>query len=349
MAELAPNLDQDIIKQLVPFNELLRHQFQEALKCCDMITAPPRKKLFKRGEGDAYWYYLLKGSVDLLDEDFNITSVSADDPECRHALDNRPPYRFSAITTSQCDILRVHRQRLDLAITWDQAGEYGVEESEEDEIDWMSALLESDVFAKVPPANIQRLFTAFKNIEKGLGDVVVAEGDPGDHFYVIQHGSALVSKRGAQGPEQVAKLGPGDFFGEEALIGETTRNATVTMETDGALMFLDKEEFKSLLEQPVLNRITEQDLQAMLADNTDLQLVDVRLSGEFKHFHRENSINIPLNKLRGRSKGLDRSVRYVVVDNAGPRSELGVYLLVKDGLQSFLLSADESKNVLINP
>ncbi|MCK5790796.1 MAG: cyclic nucleotide-binding domain-containing protein [Ketobacter sp.] len=325
---------------MVPFNELLRHQFQEALKCCELLTLPPRKKLFKRGERDAYWYYLLKGSVDLLDEDFNITSFSADDPECRRALDNRPPHRFSSITTSDCEILKVDKNRLDLAITWEQAGDYRVEESDDNEVDWMSALLESDVFAKVPPANIQRLFTAFKNEERALGDVVVAEGDPGNLFYVIEHGSALVSKRSENGVEQVARLGPGQFFGEEALIGETTRNATVTMETDGALMYLEKDEFKSLLEQPVMNRITEQDLDAMQADSTALVLLDVRLSGEFKHFHRENSINIPLNKLRQRCDNLDRSACYVVVDNAGPRAELGAYLLVKAGLQAYLLKSD---------
>ena len=340
MAELAPPLDEDAIKQLVPFNELLRHQFQEALKCCELLTLPPRKKLFKRGERDAYWYYLLKGSVDLLDEDFNITSFSADDPECRRALDNRPPHRFSSITTSDCEILKVDKNRLDLAITWEQAGDYRVEESDDNDVDWMSALLESDVFAKVPPANIQRLFTAFKNEERALGDVVVAEGDPGNLFYVIEHGSALVSKRSENGVEQVARLGPGQFFGEEALIGETTRNATVTMETDGALMYLEKDEFKSLLEQPVMNRITEQDLDAMQADSTALVLLDVRLSGEFKHFHRENSINIPLNKLRQRCDNLDRSACYVVVDNAGPRAELGAYLLVKAGLQACLLKSD---------
>ena len=340
MAELAPPLDEDAIKQLVPFNELLRHQFQEALKCCELLTLPPRKKLFKRGERDAYWYYLLKGSVDLLDEDFNITSFSADDPECRRALDNRPPHRFSSITTSDCEILKVDKNRLDLAITWEQAGDYRVEESDDNDVDWMSALLESDVFAKVPPANIQRLFTAFKNEERALGDVVVAEGDPGNLFYVIEHGSALVSKRSENGGEQVARLGPGQFFGEEALIGETTRNATVTMETDGALMYLEKDEFKSLLEQPVMNRITEQDLDAMQADSTALVLLDVRLSGEFKHFHRENSINIPLNKLRQRCDNLDRSACYVVVDNAGPRAELGAYLLVKAGLQAYLLKSD---------
>ncbi|MEE2729696.1 MAG: cyclic nucleotide-binding domain-containing protein [Pseudomonadota bacterium] len=341
MSQPAPSLDEATIKQLVPFNELLRHQFQEALKCCEVLTLPPRKKLFKRGEQDAFWYYLLDGSVDLLDEEFNITSFSAEDPECRRALDNRPPHRFSAITTGDCQILKVDKARLDLAITWEQAGEYGVEDSDdENEVDWMSALLESEVFAKVPPANIQRLFASFKNEEHGLGDVIVAEGDPGQRFYVIEHGSVLISKRAEHGMEQVAKLGPGQFFGEEALIGETTRNATVTMETDGALMYLEKEEFKSLLERPVLNQVTEQDVEAMQADSTELVLLDVRLSGEFKHFHRKNSVNIPLNKLRQRSQSLKPDACYVVVDNAGPRAELGVYLLIKAGLQAYLLQSE---------
>ena len=344
MSQPAPSLDEEAIKQLVPFNELLRHQFQEALKCCELLTLPPRKKLFKRGERDAYWYYLMQGAVDLLDEEFNITSFSAEDPECRRALDNRPPHRFSAITTSDCQILKVDKARLDLAITWEQAGDYGVDESDdENEVDWMSALLESEVFAKVPPANIQRLFAAFKNEERNLGDVVVAEGDPGERFYVIEHGGVLISKRSEHGIEQVAKLGPGQFFGEEALIGETTRNATVTMETDGALMYLEKDEFKSLLEQPVLNRLTEHDLEAMQADSTNLVLVDVRLSGEFKHFHRENSVNIPLNKLRQRCQNLDSNACYVVVDNAGPRAELGVYLLIKAGLQAYLLQSETAE------
>ena len=64
------------------------------------------------------------------------------------------------------------------------------------------------------------------------------------------------------------------------------------------------------------------------------------LGGEFKHFHRENSINIPLNKLRQRCDNLDRSACYVVVDNAGPRAELGAYLLMKAGLQAYLLKSD---------
>ena len=139
--------------------------------------------------------------------------------------------------------------------------------------------------------------------------------------------------------KMLAELVPGQFFGEEALIGDTTRNATVTMTEKGNLMCLEKEQFKALLEQPVLSTITQKDLESIKADGTDLAIIDVRLSGEYRHDHPDNSINIPLNRLRQRLSQLSREKIYLVSDNAGPRSELGVYLLVKSGFQAYLLAS----------
>ena len=134
MTELAtPVAEEATIRQLVPFNELFGQQFHEALKCCELVTIPPRKKLFKRGQREPYDYYLLSGSVDLVDGEFNITSLRQGDPECRHALDNRPPHRYSAITTDTCELLKVDRQRLELAMTWGQAGDYSVLDAAEDD------------------------------------------------------------------------------------------------------------------------------------------------------------------------------------------------------------------------
>lgn len=344
VADANDQMDLEYIKTLIPFNELQGHQFQEAIKCCEQISVPERKKLFKRGEKDSHWYYLIMGSVNLLDENFEITSVWAADEQCLSALDDQIPHRVSAITTSDCIMLKVDKKRLELAMTWEQADSQDPSTSEEDnddESDWMSSLLESDVFSKVPPANIQRLFATFKSVAQAKGDVVVAEGGQGDRFYVIEKGQAQVSKRTANGIENIVKLGPGNFFGEEALIGGTTRNATVTMLSGGSLMYLDENDFKNLLEQPVLHGIDEKDLTSLQEDFNELVIVDVRLSGEFKHFHREDSINIPLNKLRVRMNSLDKTPAYIVSNNAGPRSELGVYLMIKAGFHAYLLRESE--------
>ena len=68
---------------------------------------------------------------------------------------------------------------------------------------------------------------------------VITEGERGDLFYVIQEGTASVISGGAP----VATLGPGDYFGEIALLRNVPRTATVRAETDLELLTLEQEEF----------------------------------------------------------------------------------------------------------
>ena len=57
---------------------------------------------------------------------------------------------------------------------------------------------------------------------------------------------------------KLAELGVGETFGEEALIAEAKRNATVTMLTDGVLMRLNKQDFRDLMHEPLLRWVDEQ-------------------------------------------------------------------------------------------
>ena len=75
------------------------------------------------------------------------------------------------------------------------------------------------------------------------GRVLARQGDPGREFLIIAHGHAAVHRDG----HHIAALGPGDFFGELALIGPGERTATVTAETDMALNVMTRREFSTLL------------------------------------------------------------------------------------------------------
>ena len=77
------------------------------------------------------------------------------------------------------------------------------------------------------------------------GDTVAEEGRPGDDFYVIVAGQAKVSRRG----RTVAKLVPGDFFGEIALLDGGPRTASVVAETPLLVMTLNRKPFHTMLER----------------------------------------------------------------------------------------------------
>lgn len=83
------------------------------------------------------------------------------------------------------------------------------------------------------------------------GKEVTAEGAVGREFLVIVSGTATVRKDGVE----VAKLGPGDHFGEVALLGRIPRTATVVADTDLVVDAFNRHEFASLLDSsPTLAR-----------------------------------------------------------------------------------------------
>jgi CRP/FNR family transcriptional regulator, cyclic AMP receptor protein len=74
------------------------------------------------------------------------------------------------------------------------------------------------------------------------GKVLAREGDFGDEFFMIDSGTAEVSRGG----ETIAELGPGDFFGEMALLEADRRTATVTAKTEMSLIVMTRSSFRSL-------------------------------------------------------------------------------------------------------
>jgi len=83
-------------------------------------------------------------------------------------------------------------------------------------------------------------------------EVILRQGDPGDKFYIVEHGKATVWQTGADGIERkVDEKGAGQYFGEVALVSQAPRNATVRAETPVVLFSLGQEDFDRLVRQYV--------------------------------------------------------------------------------------------------
>jgi MFS family permease len=95
------------------------------------------------------------------------------------------------------------------------------------------------MFAPLPASTLEHLARSLRPLRTNAGEEIVREGAPGDRFYVLSAGEVDVSV----GDRPTAKLGPGDYFGEIALLREVPRTATVVARTNVELFSLDRDEF----------------------------------------------------------------------------------------------------------
>ncbi len=140
---------------------------------------------------------------------------------------------------------------------------------------------------------------------------------------------------------KLAELQVGDTFGEEALISDAKRNATVTMSSDGSVMRLGKDDFKKLLNEPMLDWVSRDQAAEIVANGG--QWLDVRLPSEFENQHMEGAINIPLYFIRLKINTLDQDQKYVVCCDTGRRSSAGAYILNERGYQAYVLRGGINK------
>ena len=97
------------------------------------------------------------------------------------------------------------------------------------------------LFSPLPPTTLERLAAHLSSVTAITGTEFVREGDAGDLFYVVAAGRIEVSRGGGR----VGELGPGDYFGEIALLRDVPRSATCTAMTNVELYTIDRDRFVS--------------------------------------------------------------------------------------------------------
>ena len=100
------------------------------------------------------------------------------------------------------------------------------------------------LFSDLDRKELERIATSMKQRTFAAGETVTAEGSSGVGFFVIESGNAKVTIGG----EDRRRLGPGDYFGEVALLNESARTATITAESDLKCYGLTSWEFRPLVE-----------------------------------------------------------------------------------------------------
>lgn len=110
---------------------------------------------------------------------------------------------------------------------------------------YLDSLAQIPLFASMSKRDLQKIAKASDEIDVPVGKVLVEQGTRGREAFVIIEGSATVKRNG----RKVATFGPGDHFGELALLDGGPRTATVVADTPAKVLVIGQREFAGVLDE----------------------------------------------------------------------------------------------------
>ena len=326
------------LQELVPLNALSSERLREVSKKIIIEEVLQGKYLFRKGDKDNQTVYLLHGRINLIDGFRKVTDeLEGGTDKSRYAIASQQPRPVSARAASKCIIARIDSGLLDVLLSCHESSAEVVEIGADDDQDWMTRLLQTEAFNKIPPAMLQSLLIKLQPFPVKTGQVVIRQGEPGDYFYTIREGRCAVTRKDSPDAEEqlLAEIESGTSFGEDALVSDAERNATVTMLTDGLLMRLARQDFVDLLKNQLITNVDYEQAVAMVDEGA--VWVDVRTQDEYESCALEDSVNLPLADLRDEITELVFNTKYIICCDNGKRSESAAFMLSHKGFDVYVL------------
>jgi CRP-like cAMP-binding protein len=334
--------DVALLRKLSPLDGMKKDNLAALARKVSITELAANRTLFKEGDTGRQCYWLIAGLVELREGERTVAMIRGGTAEAKSPLAPKLPRRVTARAVDTIEYLAVDADLLDMMITWDQTGTYEVGELQahfgnSGGDDWMTTLLQTKAFHRIPPANIQAIFMRMQRVACRAGEVIIRQGSEGDYFYAIVSGKCAVNRETPLNQEgiRLAELSVGETFGEEALISESKRNATVTMLTDGVLMRLSKEDFRELMNEPLQQWVDYPAAREIIERGG--RWLDVRLPSEYQNLAIDGALNVPLYFIRLKLATLDRDTPYIVYCDTGRRSAAGAFILLELGFDAYVL------------
>jgi rhodanese-related sulfurtransferase len=341
-------LDIRVLASLEPISSFTPTRLRELLDYCHVESVEQGNDPFKDKPLEGQSVYLLRGELEVVYEDSNRVLIRSGSEWARHPIGKRQPNIRSAQALSNVQLLRVNDDLLDRMVTWDQFASHddvkagALKDSPESVVRrllnsgmFSAENLSNSPFAHLPSANIGKLLNCIEAIAVWDKDVIIREGEEGDYYYLIESGRAQVTRLVGGANLVLAEIKAGDVFGEEALISDAKRNASVTMKSNGVLLRLKKQDFLQLMQEPLLHRISYRDAMAIVVQGA--VWLDVRHPPEYRYDKLPGAINVPLNDIRNAIGVLSKATPYIAYCQSGRRSAAAAFILAQAGYDVYVL------------
>lgn len=300
------------------------------------------KVLFERGDTRHEHVYLLEGRVQLLVGSDEQEVIDAGSGTAKFPLAHQLPRKQTARALGRVRIARIDSRRLSDMLARAETVSYQVKDvATASDDDWMTMLLQSRVLQQVPAANIQRVMMRVERVAMAQGERLIRQGDAGDYYYMLMRGRAVVRRDNGDGKNaiELARLGPGDAFGEEALLSDSPRNSSVTMLDDGEVLRLSKADFLDLIQNPLIGRLSRAEAEQRVAEGA--VWLDLRNSDVFDEGHFDGALNLPFESLRYQADSLDPDARYVIYASGERSAMAGAFLLAERSFDVAVLQGED--------
>ncbi|GMR07854.1 MAG: hypothetical protein BMS9Abin26_0858 [Gammaproteobacteria bacterium] len=339
---LVPNtIDLSRLRDFTPLDRLAVEHLKElhTLSCVESFEKGAT--VFWEGDANQSTSYLVEGEILLTSfEDPRKYFIHDNSDEAKLPISSSEIHHFTVIALTEVTILKVDNSVLDYMSSWNdmvrQQGGLGLDAAESTgEVAVITTATEdtdsvAPLFRHGPYVDNAQLESAMETISLSAGDTVIAQGDAGDFYYILDEGSARVTR-----VVELAELAAGATFGEEALLSEQPRNATITMTTDGVLRRISRENFHTLFTRTHIKRINSEEARQLINDGAIW--LDVRGNAEFDESHLPKALHIPLGELRIRVDELGKEATYICYCKTGKSSTTAAFLLHQRGFKACIL------------
>jgi rhodanese-related sulfurtransferase/predicted peroxiredoxin len=209
---------------------------------------------------------------------------------------------------------------------------------------YLSLARESDVFQKLPVESAEKALGAFRLVRFPAGSSITSMGEAPHTFYVMVSGRAELWRQDADSglPTKAGELGPGDRFGEDALLTGHEGLEGVKALEDCSLLALSKADFDDLLARPLVPSVSPAVAHTMLEEDA-CQALDVRYDVEYEMQHIPGAALVMFHELRDRAGELDRAKRHVVYCNGGKLGAAATFTLTRLGFDALNLDGGFQK------
>jgi putative peptide zinc metalloprotease protein len=196
-------------------------------------------EVVRQGEVGDRFYLVARGGFEVRIDDRPVVRLNRGDFFGERALLQRTARAATVVATESGQVFVLERADFERLLAGDLAARQRVEAA----LAYRDEVAGIPLFRDLAPAELDALLTRLEPLTAAAGETIMRQGERGDRFYVVRSGAVRVARDG----QELARLGPGDAFGEIALLLDVPRTATVTAAEQTSLLALDADGFRDVL------------------------------------------------------------------------------------------------------